>query len=75
MPDIAPSVSSSRATSLRGLFALDGLRQQSLQQGKRLQRLTEIMARRGEKARLRGIRELRLALRDFECVRRRVCVR
>ena len=49
---------------------LDGLRQQPLKQGKRLQRLAEIMARGGEKARFRDIRQLRLPLGRLQRVRR-----
>ena len=54
---------------LRSL-ALDGLRQQPLKQGEGLERLAQIMARGGEKARLRDIRQLRLPLGRLQRVRR-----
>ena len=54
---------------LRSL-ALDGLRQQPLKQGKRLKRLAQVMARGGEKARLRDIGQLRLPLGRLQRVRR-----
>ena len=48
---------------------LDGLRQQPLKQGKRLQRLAEVMARGGEKARFRDSGQFRLPLGRLQ----RVC--
>ena len=51
-------------------LSLDDLCQQPLKQGKRLQRLAEIVARRGEKARFRGIGQLRLPLGCPQLVRR-----
>ena len=70
MPDMAPSVSSSRATSFCALLALDGLGQQSLQQGERLQRLAQVVACGGEKARLRDIGQLGLPLGRLQRIRR-----
>ena len=67
---MAPSVSSSRATSFACPLAFDGLRQQPLKQGKRLQRLAQVMAGGGEEARLGGIGQLRLPLGCLQRVRR-----
>ena len=67
---MAPSVSSSRATSFCAPLALDRLRQQPLQQGERLQRLAQIMAGGGEKARLGDIGQLGLPLGRLQRVRR-----
>ena len=53
MPDMAPSVSSSRATSFWAFSPSTIFGQQPLHQGERLQRLAEVMACRGEKARFR----------------------
>ena len=52
------------------LLALDHLRQQPLQQGERLQRLAQIMARGGEKARFRDIGQFCLPLGRLQRVRR-----
>ena len=57
-----------RPASARFL-SLDGLRQQPLKQGKRLQRLAQIMARGGEKARFRDIGQLGLPLGRLQRVR------
>ena len=59
---MAPSVSSIRATSFWAFCAFDDLGQQSLKQGKRLQRLAEVMARGSEKPRLRDIGQICLSL-------------
>ena len=53
-----------------GSLALDDLGQQSLQQGKRLQRLAQVMARRGEKPRFRDIGQICLPLGYAQLVRR-----
>ena len=69
MPDMAPRVSSSRATRFWAFLPVDGLRQQSLHQGKRLQRLAQIMTCRGKKSRFRGIGNIGLPLGFAERVR------
>ena len=69
MPDMAPSVWSSRATSFCARVAFDRLRQRPLQQRQRLQRLAQIVARGGEKARFRDIGLLGLPLRGFQRLR------
>ena len=54
---------------------LDDLCQQPLQQGERLQRLAEVMARGGEKARLRDSRQLCLPRGRLQRVRRVLAAR
>jgi len=60
MPVMAPRVSSTRLTSFCG-FHLYVPRKHSLKQGKRLQRLPEVMAGGGEKTRLRDIGDFAVA--------------
>ena len=55
---------------LLSLFVNDFLRQQALEEGEGLQRLSEIVARRGEKARLCNARQFSLTLGGGERIRR-----
>ena len=55
---------------LLSLFVNDSLRQQALEEGEGLQRLSEIVARRGEKARLCNARQFSLTLGGGERIRR-----
>ena len=70
MPVMAPKRVIDASDQLLSLVADDPLRQQALKQGERLQRLSEIVARRGEKARLGDARQFRLTLGGGERLRR-----
>ena len=67
---MAPNGVIDASDQLLSLIVDDSLRQQALEEGEGLQRLSEIVARRGEEARLGDARQFRLTLGGGERVRR-----
>ena len=73
MPDMAPKRLVEPCDQFLRSLALDHLRQQPLKQGERLQRLAQVVAGGGEKARFRDIGQLAPAAWPPPAPRPRAC--